>query len=149
MTRLRSISLRAGFDLPPNAKVVGWEPVEGTFALLPGFEERVATIPIVKGKLDALANAVAILQKEIGMASEARARDSLALLRAHSELNQTQFDDLLKAIRRIEAAESLDRQNLKQEMQRELGEFKAAACPVLRTASMDSITRLKLDSACR
>jgi hypothetical protein len=52
-------------ELPPGARVVGWEPVEGATSLLPEYEQRVATVPTTKGKLDALANAADILQRQI------------------------------------------------------------------------------------
>jgi hypothetical protein len=39
--------------------------VEGAESLLPRFEERVATIPTTKGKLDVLANAAGMLQAQI------------------------------------------------------------------------------------
>jgi hypothetical protein len=52
-------------ELPPGAKVIGWEPVEDANSLLPQYAERVATIPTAKGKLDALANAASILQTQI------------------------------------------------------------------------------------
>ncbi len=46
-------------ELPPGARVIGWEPVEGAISLLPEYEQSLATIPTTRGKLDALANAAA------------------------------------------------------------------------------------------
>jgi hypothetical protein len=51
-------------ELPPGARVIGWEPVESVESLPLFYEQRIATIPTTKGKLDSLANAAGILQAQ-------------------------------------------------------------------------------------
>src|SRR5262249_2575093 len=85
-------------DLPPGTKVIGWESVEGANSLLPLYEERVATIPTTKGKLDALANAAGILQTEIDLmkADIADAKSDTAYAHARIGTEEKHSDFLAK-----------------------------------------------------
>lgn len=152
-------------ELPPGARVVGWEPVEGADSLLPGYEQRVATIPTTKGKLDALANAAGILQAQANVLRKVEQLHSdyagnqllhyAKILDDHAALINEALAVAADADNRLR---NLDTQDLK----RELDKFKAAACPVLRRAARgperswddvagalkDQAVRRELDSAC-
>jgi hypothetical protein len=139
--------------------VIGWERYEGAISLLPRYDERVATIPTTKGKLDALANAAGILQSQIddvrqqvvqirgekanfeyvskSLIHHADLIDQIGALAADS-------DSRIRAIQFGFAGANPRLDDLKQEVDK----FKEAACPVLRTTRMGDITRMNLDSAC-
>jgi NAD(P)-dependent dehydrogenase (short-subunit alcohol dehydrogenase family) len=143
-------------ELPPGARVIGWEPVEDANSLLPQYAERVATIPTVKGKLDALANGAGMLQTQIdSMKADIKyAHDLIAI--------QHKRDDELTKVVNANAdattnnaavlADNVSSLTMKtnelDDLKRELDTFKEAACPVLRTARMGEVARMKVDSAC-
>jgi len=140
-------------ELPPGSKVIGWEPVEGATSLLPEYEQRLATIPTAKGKLDALANAVGILQRQIIVlqirldaehaSNDAGFKSSDKTLNNHAEGLNVQAA-LLGSL-----ANDVDRLKMKtnqlDDLKRELDDFKAAACPVLRNLRASGI---KIDFTC-
>lgn len=154
-------------ELPLGARVIGWKPVEGATSLLPGYDQRVATIPTMKGKLESLANAADILQTQID------SRDNLTNQRidlAFSRLASLEkHDDELTKMVNLHAAVLSDGDsrlrmttNQLDDLKRELHDFKDAACPVLRRAAKgprrswddvagvmtDQNVQMKLDSAC-
>jgi hypothetical protein len=152
-------------ELPPGAKVIGWEPVEDATSLLPEYEQRVATIPTTKGKLDALANAAGILQAQLNVLRELQKSESNYVsdrLLHHAKIlddHAARIDQAgIIAVDADNRLRNLDTQDLK----RELDEFKDAACPVLRKAARgprrswddvagtmsDKDAQMKLDSAC-
>jgi hypothetical protein len=152
-------------ELPPRAKVIGWKPVEGATSLLPEYEQRVATIPTTKDKLDALANAAGILQAQLNVLREVQKSESNYVsdrLLHHAKIlddHAARMDQAgIIAVDADNRLRSLDTQDLK----RELGEFKDAACPLLRRAARgprrswddiagtmsDKDVQMKLDSAC-
>lgn len=145
-------------ELPHGARVVGWEPVEGTTSLLPDYAQRLATIPTAKGKLDALANAAGILQSQIvtlrmGLDAE-RSGNAAAFKSADNAINNhaDSLQALAGEVAYLEQQEQMRRlQPNADDVRRkldELEEFKDAACPVLRTARMDDFARIKLNSVC-
>jgi hypothetical protein len=147
-------------ELPPGTKVIGWEPVEGATSLLPGYEQRVGTIPTTKGKLEALANAAGILQARID------SRDNLTNQRIDLTFSRIvaleKHDDELTNVVNVNAAvagnadskllmltNQLD--DLKREaekLKQELGDLKAVACSALYPADVSWATRMKIKSAC-
>lgn len=142
-------------ELPPGARVVGWEPVEGADSLLPAYEQRVATIPTMKGKLDALANAAGILQAQVNLLRELEKLDSkyandlslhyAGVLNDHAARINQALAVAADADTEIRAQSLFgDARHLKQE----LDDFKDAACPILRRAEVGWATKLKIDSAC-
>jgi hypothetical protein len=143
-------------ELPPGSKVIGWEPVEDANSLLPQYAERVATIPTAKGKLDALANAASILQTQIDSM-----KADIKYARALIAIQDKRDNELTKVVNaNAEAttnnaavlADSVSSLTMKtnelDDLKRELGKFKEAACPILRAAKLDWRTRMELDSAC-
>jgi hypothetical protein len=157
-------------ELPPGAKVIGWKPaacpdgavqcwdehgnpVRAGADRLPYYEQRVATIPTTKGKLDALANAAGILQAQID------SRDNLTNQRIDLALSRVAAvekhnDDLTNVVNLNAAvAGNADSRlvtitNQLEDLKQKLDKFKEAACPVLRTANIGWRTRMELDSAC-
>jgi hypothetical protein len=154
-------------ELPPGAKVIGWEPVEGATSLLPNYEQRVASIPTTKSKVDALANAAGILQVQID------SRDNLtnqridltfsrivALEEHNNEL--TNVVNVTASVAGNADGKLLMLTNQLDDLKRELDDFKAAACPVLRRTTRgpgrswddvagtmkDREVQMKLDAAC-
>ena len=140
-------------DLPPGTKVVGWEPVEDEKSLLPAYAQRVATIPTVKGRIDALAEAAQVLQQEIDDASVASYLSHssvLTQLQEHGKLLD-QYAVTVNQNAALPAANFLAIQNTQRDvdrLKRDLDDFKDAVCPVMRTARLDWSTKLKVDSAC-
>ncbi len=150
-------------ELPPGARVIGWEPVEGADSLLPGYEQRVATIPTMKGKLDALANTAGILQTQIDLM-----KNDIKYVNARIAIEEKSSDrlaDLIDgnaAVLGDYAGRLTTTTNQLDNLKRELDDFKAAACPALGRAargprrSLDDIAgtardqdvQMKLDSAC-
>lgn len=138
-------------DLPPGTKVIGWEPVEGADSLLPQYAERIATVPTVKGKLDALANAAGILQAQVNVLREIEKIHSdyaserilhyARVLDDHATRINQALAVAADADTEIRMHLSGDTRNLKQE----LDDFKDAACPALRSLRASG---MKLDYAC-
>jgi hypothetical protein len=139
-------------ELPPGVRVIGWEPVEGPFL----YEEAIATIPTVKGKLDALANAVSILRSQINglqvrLESERAANDA-GFRSTDKTLNNhaANFDALAAQVAYLAQQEQVRKpQPDVDDLKRELDKFKEAACPILQAANVGWRTRMELDSACR
>jgi hypothetical protein len=154
-------------ELPPGAKVIGWEPIEGATSLLPNYEQRVATIPTTKNKVDALANAAGTLQAQID------SRDNLTNQRIDLTFSRIvaleKHDEELTNVVNMSAAVAgnadsklLMLTNQLDDLKRELDDFKAAACPVLRRTARgpgrswddvagtmkDQDVQMKLDAAC-
>jgi hypothetical protein len=138
-------------DLPPGTRVIGWEPVEGASSLLPGYEQRVSSIPTTNAKLDSLANAAGILQSQVNDL-QVQVTSNLNYVSEKFLRHAKVLDDHAALIDQatVIAADAdnrsrtLDAQDLKNKME----EFEDAACPLLRTARMNETTRTKLDSAC-
>jgi len=126
-------------ELLPGARVIGWEPVEGPFL----YEEAIATIPTVKGKLDALANAVSILRSQINalqvqLESE-RAANNAGFRSTDKTLNNhaDSFDALAAQVAYLAQQEQMRKpQPDVDDLKRELDKFKEVACPILRTANL-------------
>lgn len=137
-------------ELPPGARVIGWEPVEGANALLAEFDQRVATIPTTKGKLDALANAADILQRQIivlqiRLDAERAAKDAGFKSTDKTLNNHADNFDALAAQVAYLAQLAQQHQMEKQNLKRDLDDFKEAACPLLRSLRASG---MKLDYAC-
>ncbi len=138
-------------ELLPGARVIGWEPVEGPFL----YEEAIATIPTVKGKLDALANAVSILRSQINalqvqLESE-RAANNAGFRSTDKTLNNhaDSFDALAAQVAYLAQQEQMRKpQPDVDDLKRELDKFKEVACPILRTANVSWNAKMNLDSAC-
>jgi hypothetical protein len=132
-----------------------------------GYDQRVATIPTVKGKLDALANAAGILQAQID------SRDNLTNQRIDLAFSRIaaleKHDDELTNVVNGNAAlvgnvdsRLLTITNQLDDLKRELDKFKDAACPVLRRAAKgpgrswddvagaaaDQSVQMRLDTIC-
>jgi hypothetical protein len=151
-------------ELPAGARVIRWEPVEGATSLLPEYEQRLATIPTTKGKLDALANAAEILQSQIDLM-----KNDIKYAHARIAIEEKSSDGLANlidgnaAMLGDHAGRLTTTQNQLDDLKRELDDFKTAACPVLRRAAReprrswddlagamkDQDVQMKLDSACR
>jgi hypothetical protein len=101
----------------------------------------------VKGKLDALANAVSILRSQIidlqGQLKTERAGNDAGFRSTDKTLNNhaNSFDALAAQVAYLAQQDQMEKHNLKQE----LDDFKDAACPVLRSLRA---SRTKLDYAC-
>jgi hypothetical protein len=150
-------------ELPPRARVVGWEPYEGANSLLPRYQERVATIPTTKAKLDALANAAGLLQTQIDFM-----KADIKYAHARIAIQEKQDDRLAKVIDGNTGALANDvsyltmKANQLDDLKSELDDFKAAACPLLRRAAKgpkrswddlagsmtDQSIQMKIDSTC-
>jgi hypothetical protein len=150
-------------ELPPGARVIGWEPVEGADLLLPGYEQRVATIPTMKGKLDALANAMGNLQTQIsGMKIDIQSAKMDSNYASNQLLHYAKvLDDhtdlinqagVLAALAndqgRNAEQESNDLKREAEKMKQELDDLKALACSALYPADVGWTTRMKIKSAC-
>ncbi|SRR5713101_2712791 len=144
-------------DLPPGAKVIGWEPVEGASSLLPSYEQRVETIPTTKGKLEALANAAGILQTQISGLQTQLAAESAGNTAGFRSTDKTlnnhaeNFDALAAQVAYLAQQDQIEKHNLKRDLddlKQELAKFKEAACPILLTANVGWRTQMQLDSAC-
>lgn len=143
-------------ELPAGVKVIGWEPVEGANSLLPEFEQRVATIPTTKNKMDALATAAGILQRQIivlqiKLDAEQAANDAGFKSTDKTLNNHADGLDVHAAVL-ANLANDVSRLTMKtnelDDFKHELDKFKEAACPILRTANVRWRTRMELDSAC-
>jgi hypothetical protein len=136
-------------ELPPGARVIGWEPAEGANALLPRYEARFATLPAIKDKLNSLANAAGMLQTQIDF-MKSDIKYAYARIATQEKLD----DGLAEAIDTNTAALANDvgylttRLNQLSNLKRELDEFKDVACPILRRANVDELTRMRLNSSC-
>lgn len=139
-------------DLPPGTKVIGWEPVEGASSLLPRYEARFATLPTMKDKLNSLANASDMLQTQIEFM-----KGDIKYAHARIGIEEKSSDGLAKVIDQIGALAADNDSRIRaiqlgyagaNPLKTELDDFKEAACPVLRTARMGELTKMKLDSAC-
>ena len=144
-------------ELPPGAKVIGWEPVEGASSLLPSYEQRVETIPTTKGKLEALANAAGILQTQISGLQTQLAAESAGNTAGFRSTDKTlnnhaeNFDALAAQVAYLAQQDQIEKHNLKRDLddlKQELAKFKEAACPILLTANVGWRTQMQLDSAC-
>lgn len=143
-------------ELPPGARVVGWESVEGATSLLPEYEQRVATIPTTKSKVDALANAAGVLQRQIIVLQikldAERAANDAGFKSTDKTLNNHADSLNVHAAVLANLANDVSRLTIKtnelDDFKRELDKFKEAACPILRAANVGWRTRMELDSAC-
>lgn len=128
---------------------------EGATSLLPEYEQRVATIPTTKNKLDALANAAGILQRQIIVlqikldaehaVNDAGFKSSDKTLNNHADglnVHAAVLANLANDVSRLTM-----KTNELDDFKRELDKFKEVACPILRTANVGWRTRFRLPIA--
>lgn len=136
-------------SLPPGV-MVRWDddphPDEIAFSRI------VSKVPTVPDKLLLLACMAESLQAEVSDLKHETA--NVEMLRARIGSLEKHSDELANVVNAAGTiAASADNgglmvKNQLDDLKRELDDFKEAVCPVLRTARMGDITRMKLDSAC-
>jgi hypothetical protein len=130
-------------SLPPGV-MVRWD--DGLHPDEIAFSRIVSKVPTVPDKLVLLACMAESLQVEVSDLKHEALGTRIGSLEKHDELA-----NVVDAVGTIAASadnRGLMVKNQLDDLKRELDDFKEAACPVLRTARMGDITRMKLDSAC-